>query len=579
MAFGADDIDGTIDNTTKIYSMAGGEQRPGMSVEELCSLVRDAGFVPVERDTHYNIIKRYDTPSEAVVATPQPKQTPQPVAEPQPSEDRASKVAAASVVAAAAATTATVATAATAATAATTATAAATSAVKSATGVVKTAGETVKVATKGVAAVVPPVGKKHSDENSTNGMKSENKRDREGVVSPGEGASLWGWLTSKFGGGDSRAKGTKGSPKRQSASNHGNGKGGSKWQHFWAVTKQAYHRYMVLFHLLFILIFLLTLVFALYLGLKWGTRHNETTAVPNFIGLSLDEAVDVATGAELQIVVRDTVFDEYAMPGEVLEQSPRTSDVRTVTVKAGRRIYVTINSMDARMVDMVNVSNKTLRVAIEDLNRAGLSIERLIYEPDDLSYDYVARQRVGDREVTNENINGWGKVPYNTGVTLYITFDRDNRIAEEPCVVGMTMRQAKRALWGKGLNVGDVHYDNSIEDRLDRRDARVYMQELNSAIHNVPYRGDDVTLYLTCDSLLVDSLMPVVRGRLATQRQDIQMAMSEDSLAVDDAMDEMVVEEPMAESFDSYYDHAESLYDKAVNSMEIYYGGEEDDFF
>jgi aminodeoxyfutalosine synthase len=54
LLFGADDIDGTINDTTKIYSMAGAEeQHPSLGVEELCRLVRDAGFVPVERDTFY----------------------------------------------------------------------------------------------------------------------------------------------------------------------------------------------------------------------------------------------------------------------------------------------------------------------------------------------------------------------------------------------------------------------------------------------------------------------------------------------------------------------------------------------
>ncbi|MDR3185128.1 MAG: CofH family radical SAM protein [Prevotellaceae bacterium] len=57
LLFGADDIDGTINDTTKIYSMAGaGEQHPSMSVDELRRLVHDAGFEPVERDTFYNII-------------------------------------------------------------------------------------------------------------------------------------------------------------------------------------------------------------------------------------------------------------------------------------------------------------------------------------------------------------------------------------------------------------------------------------------------------------------------------------------------------------------------------------------
>ena len=57
LAFGADDVDGTIDDSTKIYSMAGAEdQRPKMSVEDMHLMVTRAGFRAVERDTHYNEI-------------------------------------------------------------------------------------------------------------------------------------------------------------------------------------------------------------------------------------------------------------------------------------------------------------------------------------------------------------------------------------------------------------------------------------------------------------------------------------------------------------------------------------------
>ncbi|MDR3236063.1 MAG: CofH family radical SAM protein [Prevotellaceae bacterium] len=60
LLFGADDIDGTINDSTKIYSMAGaGEQHPTLGVDELCRLVRAAGFSPAERNTFYEIRKRY----------------------------------------------------------------------------------------------------------------------------------------------------------------------------------------------------------------------------------------------------------------------------------------------------------------------------------------------------------------------------------------------------------------------------------------------------------------------------------------------------------------------------------------
>jgi aminodeoxyfutalosine synthase len=60
LSFGVNDIDGTIDDSTKIYSMAGSEeQTPAMSTEELVRLIKQVKRVPVERDTLYNVVKDY----------------------------------------------------------------------------------------------------------------------------------------------------------------------------------------------------------------------------------------------------------------------------------------------------------------------------------------------------------------------------------------------------------------------------------------------------------------------------------------------------------------------------------------
>ncbi|MFA6278063.1 MAG: aminofutalosine synthase MqnE [Pedobacter sp.] len=58
--FGVDDIDGTLDDTTKIYSMAGAEeQNPAMSTQELVNLIKQVGRKPIERDTLYNVVTDY----------------------------------------------------------------------------------------------------------------------------------------------------------------------------------------------------------------------------------------------------------------------------------------------------------------------------------------------------------------------------------------------------------------------------------------------------------------------------------------------------------------------------------------
>ena len=60
LAFGVDDIDGTIDDSTKIYTMAGSEeQSPKLTTKQLVELIKQVGRHPIERDTLYNTVTDY----------------------------------------------------------------------------------------------------------------------------------------------------------------------------------------------------------------------------------------------------------------------------------------------------------------------------------------------------------------------------------------------------------------------------------------------------------------------------------------------------------------------------------------
>ena len=58
MSFGVDDMDGTINDSTRIYSLAGAEdQNPGMTVSEMRQLITEVKRSPVERDSFYNVVE------------------------------------------------------------------------------------------------------------------------------------------------------------------------------------------------------------------------------------------------------------------------------------------------------------------------------------------------------------------------------------------------------------------------------------------------------------------------------------------------------------------------------------------
>jgi aminodeoxyfutalosine synthase len=57
LSFGADDFDGTIGDSTKIYSMAGGEKNPSLNEDDIVKILSDANFKAVERNSDYFEIK------------------------------------------------------------------------------------------------------------------------------------------------------------------------------------------------------------------------------------------------------------------------------------------------------------------------------------------------------------------------------------------------------------------------------------------------------------------------------------------------------------------------------------------
>lgn len=60
LGFGVDDVDGTIDDSTRIYSMAGAEdQHPALTTQQLVDLIKAVNRHPVERDTLYNVVNAY----------------------------------------------------------------------------------------------------------------------------------------------------------------------------------------------------------------------------------------------------------------------------------------------------------------------------------------------------------------------------------------------------------------------------------------------------------------------------------------------------------------------------------------
>lgn len=54
--YGVDDFDGTIDDSTKIYEMAGADKNPELSASQIEKIANEEGYVAIERDALYNVV-------------------------------------------------------------------------------------------------------------------------------------------------------------------------------------------------------------------------------------------------------------------------------------------------------------------------------------------------------------------------------------------------------------------------------------------------------------------------------------------------------------------------------------------
>lgn len=218
-----------------------------------------------------------------------------------------------------------------------------------------------------------------------------------------------------------------------------------------------------------IVVVLVVLLVAASLLLRAGTRHGSHLSVPEFSGMHISEAARLARSEGLEIIVNDSLFVPVYDGGTVLDQLPKSG----AEVKAGRKVYVTVNSSRQKSVTVPYVAGRSLRQAKNMLETAGLEIARLEYV-DDIATNYVLEQYLGSEQVLPESRI---EAEMGTGVTLIVGVQEESSTADVPKVVGLTLARAKSRLWEMGFNIGKVSYDADVE-RLERNNARVYYQSM-----------------------------------------------------------------------------------------------------
>lgn len=225
------------------------------------------------------------------------------------------------------------------------------------------------------------------------------------------------------------------------------------------------------------------------LFIKIYTHHGQALSVPDFRGLSLTEASQMADDKNLRLQVIDSVFTQGQPGGTVVSQVPSVNS----KVKQNRIIFITINAINPEKMEVPNVVGVSIRQAEATIVSRGFKLGITQYIPDP-AVNYVLRQLYRGRE-----INPGTKIIKGSKIDLVVGMGLSSDNIPVPNLVGLSLDNARETLSQSILNFGGIIYDNSVETVEDTTNAVIWMQKPDASSGNRINLGGSVSVWLTVD--------------------------------------------------------------------------------
>ena len=176
--------------------------------------------------------------------------------------------------------------------------------------------------------------------------------------------------------------------------------------------------------------------------------------------------------------------------GMVYSQNPKAGS----SVKKGRRILLTINSVNPKKVQMPNLVGYSMRQAKAELLSRGLGLGKLMYVSD-MATNNVLRQMYRGREIEPGTM-----IESGSDINLIVGLNPDDNQTYIPDVVGMKYMRAVDAIHDNSLNIKALRFDKTVKSYADSLDATVYRQGPSASSEPILI-GSEITLYLSTDPL------------------------------------------------------------------------------
>lgn len=218
-------------------------------------------------------------------------------------------------------------------------------------------------------------------------------------------------------------------------------------------------------HIGIIIGLIIVIMLTITIGLNIYTDHGEKKPVPDFSGLSIEKAIEIAKVETFKLKIIDSIYNDAA-PGSIIDQTPKPG----FYVKENRTIFVTINSFLPEMVQMPDLLNISLRQAQSLLDIYGLKLGKLKYAPD-FAKNYVLAQMVAGK-----NIEKGTKVLKGTKVDLLLGMGDSNKDTYVPNLMGIDLATSLEKITKSSLNVGAKIFEGEFETMEDSLAAVVKKQ-------------------------------------------------------------------------------------------------------
>ncbi len=218
------------------------------------------------------------------------------------------------------------------------------------------------------------------------------------------------------------------------------------------------------------------------------THHGEANSLPNFRGLTLDEAQRLADDKDLKLEIIDSVYNAPGRKGSVVEQTPPPD----FKVKENRTIFITIKTFSAEKVPMPNFMGVSIIQAKAEIEINGFKLGKLAYRAD------IGTNVVLDQRFEGKSIPAGTMIEKGSKIDFVLGKSADGDVTSTvPDLIDQNRQEAELTLLDKFLTVGACIYDATVKTEQDSLKAKIWK---HSPVEGITVMmGGSIDLWLTLD--------------------------------------------------------------------------------